>query len=85
MTPGHSISGVRALLSPDFPGLTVSKIRYLEAQGLISPPRTRTGYRRFTAGDVERLRCILTLQRDSFLPLRVIRERLDGGQQRGAA
>src|SRR4029078_12290005 len=60
------------------PDVSVSKIRYLEDQGLISPRRTRGGYRLFAPDDVERLTTILRLQRDEFLPLRVIREELDG-------
>jgi DNA-binding transcriptional MerR regulator len=65
-------------LRTQFPDVSVSKIRYLEDQGLISPRRTRGGYRLFASDDVERLTTILRLQRDEFLPLRVIREELDG-------
>jgi DNA-binding transcriptional MerR regulator len=71
-----SIGEVLGELKADFPDVTVSKIRFLEAEGLIAPDRTASGYRKFSAHDVERLRFILTLQRDSYLPLRVIRERL---------
>jgi DNA-binding transcriptional MerR regulator len=71
-----SIGEVLTELKADFPDVTVSKIRFLEAEGLIAPDRTASGYRKFSAQDVERLRFILTLQRDSYLPLRVIRERL---------
>jgi DNA-binding transcriptional MerR regulator len=64
-------------LSPDFPDISPSKIRFLEAEGLIQPLRSASGYRRFSVADIERLRFILTAQRDEYLPLRVIRERLD--------
>ncbi len=80
------IGEVLAQLQPEFPDISTSKIRFLEAEGLIEPARSRSGYRRFSAADIERLRYILTMQRDSYLPLRVIRERLadgpeaDGGQ-----
>ncbi|WP_245930220.1 MerR family transcriptional regulator [Allonocardiopsis opalescens] len=63
-------------LRPDFPGLTISKIRFLEAEGLVAPRRAPSGYRRFTPADIERLRFVLTAQRDHYLPLRVIRRRL---------
>ncbi len=76
----RSIGEVLALLQGEFPDVTVSKIRFLEAQGLIEPERTPSGYRRFREHDVQRLRDVLALQRDQFLPLRVIRERLDGEQ-----
>ena len=65
-------------LREQFPDISVSKIRYLEDQGLITPRRTRGGYRLFAPDDVERLTTILRMQRDEFLPLRVIREALDG-------
>jgi DNA-binding transcriptional MerR regulator len=71
-----SIGEVLAQLRPEFPDISTSKIRFLEAEGLIEPARSRSGYRRFSASDIERLRYILTAQRDSYLPLRVIRERL---------
>jgi len=74
------IGEVLAQLRPEFPDISTSKIRFLEAEGLIEPARSRSGYRRFSAADIERLRYILTMQRDSYLPLRVIRERLAGGQ-----
>jgi uncharacterized protein len=74
------IGEVLAQLRPEFADISTSKIRFLEAEGLIEPARSRSGYRRFSAADIERLRYILTMQRDSYLPLRVIRERLaDGG------
>ncbi len=72
-----SIGEVLAELRPEFPDVTISKIRYLEAEGLLEPERTRSGYRKFSARDVERLRYILSAQRDSFFPLKVIRENLE--------
>jgi DNA-binding transcriptional MerR regulator len=66
-------------LKDEFPDVSISKIRYLEDQGLLNPRRTRGGYRLFSEDDVERLETILRLQRDEFLPLRVIREELDAG------
>lgn len=75
------IGEVLAQLRPEFPDISTSKIRFLEAEGLIEPARSRSGYRRFCAADIERLRYILTMQRDSYLPLRVIRERLAGGEE----
>jgi DNA-binding transcriptional MerR regulator len=72
------IGEVLAQLRPEFPDISTSKIRFLEAKGLIEPARSRSGYRRFSAADIERLRYILTVQRDSYLPLQVIRERLAG-------
>jgi DNA-binding transcriptional MerR regulator len=65
-------------LSEDFPDLTISKIRFLEGKGLIAPTRTSSGYRRFSDKDVEQLRWVLSAQRDEYLPLRVIRQRLAG-------
>jgi DNA-binding transcriptional MerR regulator len=70
------IGPVVAELAEEFPDLTASKVRYLEAQGLIEPLRTSRGSRRYTRADVDRLRRILRLQRDEFLPLAVIAERL---------
>jgi DNA-binding transcriptional MerR regulator len=72
-----SIGEVLGQLRADFPDVSISKIRYLEAEGLVEPARTPSGYRKFAQDDVERLRYILTLQRDHFWPLRVIREALD--------
>ncbi len=72
-----TIGAVCTLLQADFPTLSISKIRYLEDQGLISPERTPGGYRKFPPREVERLRTILRLQRDEFLPLRVIRQELE--------
>ena len=74
--PALTIGAVCARLKDDFPDISISKIRYLEEQGLLTPRRTRGGYRLFTEDDVERLRRILELQRDEFLPLRVIRQEL---------
>ncbi|GIG71474.1 transcriptional regulator FtsR [Phytomonospora endophytica] len=73
-----SIGEVVAHLRVEFTGLSVSKVRFLEAEGLVCPSRRPSGYRRFSWGDVARLRAVLSLQRDEFLPLSVIRERLDG-------
>lgn len=72
-----SIGQVLARLTPEFPDLTSSKLRFLEVQGIVSPSRTESGYRKFSASDIERLRLGLTLQRDHYLPLSVIREQLD--------
>jgi DNA-binding transcriptional MerR regulator len=72
-----SIGEVLAHLQDEFPDVTVSKIRFLESQGLIDPERTPSGYRRFYGTDLERLRWILFQQREHFLPLRVIKERLE--------
>ncbi|MGX1804494.1 transcriptional regulator FtsR [Nocardia sp. NPDC055321] len=74
---GMSIGSVLDLLRPDFPDITISKIRFLESEGLISPERTASGYRRFHVADVERLRFVLTAQRDQYLPLKVIKEQLE--------
>ena len=72
-----SIGAVLDLLRPDFPDVTISKIRFLEAEGLVTPERTPSGYRRFTAYDCARLRFVLTAQRDQYLPLKVIKAQLD--------
>jgi DNA-binding transcriptional MerR regulator len=74
---GMSIGAVLELLRPDFPDVTISKIRFLEAEGLVTPERTASGYRRFTAYDCARLRFVLTAQRDHYLPLKVIKSQLD--------
>jgi len=66
-------------LQDEFPDVSISKIRYLEDQGLLNPQRTQGGYRLFSEDDVERLETILRLQRDEFLPLRVIRQELEAG------
>jgi DNA-binding transcriptional MerR regulator len=79
--------GIGALirqLEGDFPDVTISKIRFLESEGLVEPARTPSGYRKYSDGDVERLRFVLTAQRDRFWPLKVIRERLDA-MDRGLA
>jgi DNA-binding transcriptional MerR regulator len=76
---GHlSIGEVLSLLREEFPDVTISKIRFLESQGLLEPERTPSGYRKFYDADVERLRWILRQQREHFLPLKVIRGRLTG-------
>ena len=75
--PYLSIGEVLGLLREEFPDVTISKIRFLESQGLIEPERTSSGYRKFYDGDVERLKVILREQRENFLPLRVIRDRLE--------
>jgi DNA-binding transcriptional MerR regulator len=74
-----TIGAVCRRLKPEFPDISISKIRYLEDQGLLQPKRTQGGYRLFGEQDVERLHRILELQRDEFLPLRVIRQELDAG------
>ncbi|MEU9808842.1 MerR family transcriptional regulator [Mycobacterium sp. NPDC050853] len=74
---GMSIGSVLDLLRPEFPDVTISKIRFLESEGLVTPSRSASGYRRFSAYDAERLRFILTAQRDHYLPLKVIKEQLD--------
>ena len=78
------IGEVLARLHPEFPDDSVSKIRFLESEGLIAPARSPSGYRRFDETDVERLRYILTAQRDHYLPLRVIKERLVPPSANGA-
>ncbi|MBM4791516.1 MerR family transcriptional regulator [Streptomyces sioyaensis] len=72
-----SIGTVLTLLREEFPEVTISKIRFLEAEGLVEPKRTPSGYRKFTPADVERLANVLRMQRDHYLPLKVIREHLD--------
>jgi len=74
--PAMKIGEVVDRLKAEFPALSVSKVRYLEAEGLISPHRVGNGYRRYSVADMERLRYTLTAQRDEYLPLSVIRERL---------
>jgi DNA-binding transcriptional MerR regulator len=76
-TPRLTIGEVLAVLRDDFPDVTISKIRYLETEDLVHPQRTPSGYRKFSAADVSRLRYVLTAQRDHYLPLRVIKEQLD--------
>lgn len=77
--PHSSIGEVLSLLQVDYPDITISKIRFLESQGLLNPERTPSGYRKFHEEDIERLRWILLQQRDHFLPLKVIKERLAAG------
>ncbi|MCP9947523.1 transcriptional regulator FtsR [Actinomadura madurae] len=72
-----TIGDVLGLLRPEFPDITISKIRFLESEGLVEPERSPSGYRKFCDADVERLRFVLTAQRDHYLPLRVIRQRLE--------
>ena len=72
-----SIGEVLGRLRPDFPDITISKLRFLEAEGLVEPLRAPSGYRKYTAAHVERLRYVLAAQRDRYLPLRVIREQLE--------
>lgn len=82
--PLLSIGQVLARLTAEFPDLTPSKLRFLEDRELISPARTESGYRKFSAADLERLRFVLTMQRDHYLPLKVIRgylDELDAGRQ----
>jgi len=73
----RSIGQVLASLKPDFPEISISKIRFLETAGLLTPERAPSGYRRYSASDVERLRYVLSVQRNHYLPLKVIREHLD--------
>ena len=87
-TPGPapllSIGQVLQRLGADFPDLTPSKLRFLEERGLVSPARTESGYRKFSAADLERLRFVLSLQREHYLPLKVIKgylDDLDAGRQ----
>lgn len=81
MSIGEVLDGIKA----DFPDISISKIRFLESEGLISPERTPSGYRKFYDGDVARLRYILSLQRDQFLPLRVIKDKLRDADSNGGA
>src|SRR5205823_11581512 len=76
--PYLSIGEVLTLLKDEFPDVTISKIRFLESQGLLDPERTPSGYRKFYDNDVARLRWILRQQREHFLPLKVIKGRLIG-------
>src|SRR5690606_1696197 len=78
-----SIGQVLARLTPEFEQLTSSKLRFLEVQGIVTPSRTESGYRKFSPSDVERLRTALILQRDHYLPLSVIREQLDEAEAKG--
>ncbi|TDP91958.1 MerR family transcriptional regulator [Labedaea rhizosphaerae] len=80
---GFSIGAVLDQLRDEFPDVTISKIRFLEAEGLVSPARAASGYRQFSSADIDRLRYVLAAQRDQYLPLRVIKEQLDAAD-RGA-
>ena len=80
----RSIGEVLSLLQADFPDISISKIRFLESRGLVNPHRSESGYRKFLDSDVDRLRWILTMQRDQFLPLRVIKERLESESPEGS-
>ena len=85
---GASIGSVLTQLRADFPDVTISKIRFLESEGLVRPERTAAGYRQFSVADVARLRYVLAAQRDHYLPLKVIKEHLDAmdrGEHGGAA
>jgi DNA-binding transcriptional MerR regulator len=73
----HTIGEVLAMLRADFPEISIPKIRFLEEKGLVKPDRTPSGYRKFSDADVERLRYVLRMQRDHYLPLKVIGEHLD--------
>jgi DNA-binding transcriptional MerR regulator len=83
-TKSMTIGAVCKALESEFPDISISKIRYLEDQKLLAPRRTPGGYRLYSSSDVERLRAILRMQRDEFLPLRVIRQELASGRASGA-
>jgi DNA-binding transcriptional MerR regulator len=78
--PHLSIGEVLGLLQEDYPDITISKIRFLESQGLLDPERTPSGYRKFHDEDVEQLRWVLRQQKENFLPLKVIKDRLAAGR-----
>ena len=80
-----SIGAVLSRLREEFPDVTISKIRFLEAEGLVQPARTASGYRQFTTADVDRLRFVLAAQRDHYLPLKVIKEQLDAADAADSA
>ena len=82
--PYLSIGEVLSLLQEEFPNVTISKIRFLESQGLLDPERTPSGYRKFYEPDVERLRWILRQQQENFLPLKVIKGRLSDDPESAA-
>jgi DNA-binding transcriptional MerR regulator len=82
-TPTMTIGEVLAVLKPEFGDVTVSKLRFLEGAGLVTPDRTAAGYRKFSEDDIERLRFVLRAQRDQYLPLRVIRQRLQDLERAG--
>ncbi len=75
--PSLSIGAVLTRLKPEFPDLAISKIRFLESEGLVTPHRTPSGYRQFSSADVDRLRYVLAAQRDHYLPLKIIKDQLD--------
>ncbi|MCJ8505403.1 MerR family transcriptional regulator [Kocuria flava] len=79
--PRVGISAVLKELGQDHPGITASKLRFLEDQGLVHPARTASGYRKFSRADIARIRRVLELQRDRYLPLKVIRDRLDAEER----
>jgi DNA-binding transcriptional MerR regulator len=83
--PYLGIGDVLSMLQAEFPDVTVSKLRFLESKGLVEPERTPSGFRKFRVADVERLRWILRQQKEHFLPLRVIKERLERGEDQGYA
>ena len=72
-----SIGDALEILKPEFPDLTISKLRFLENEGLVEPQRTGSGYRKYSHADIQRLRYVLAMQRDQYLPLRVIKEHLE--------
>ena len=72
-----TVGAVVRALTPDFPDVTISKVRFLESEGLVTPTRTASGYRQFSPDDVERLRYVLRAQRDLFWPLKVIKDNLE--------
>src|SRR3989440_11437161 len=72
-----SIGEILVTLKSEFPDVTISKIRFLEVEGLIDPERTASGYRKFYEEDVDRLRTVLRMQRDEYLPLKVIKDRME--------
>lgn len=80
-----SIGQVLARLTPEFPDVRASKLRFLEEKGIVTPVRTASGYRKFSGTDLERIRVALTLQRDQYLPLKVIRDHLDAVEVSGGA
>lgn len=81
--PHRSIGEVVDILAAEFPDITISKVRFLEGEGLVVPDRAPSGYRRYRERDIAQLRWVLRLQRDHFLPLRIIRERLSAGEFTG--
>ena len=82
-TKDKTIGQVLSHLEESFPDLSASKIRFLEDRGLVFPQRTNTGYRKYSSEDIERLRIVLTLQRDQYLPLKVIKAKVDELERQG--